>query len=133
MSNKFLDAIAHVGTDIAHFFTGAVSVAERFEKAVAAAKADSPETIAAVKPFLSEAVTTFGLITSAVAQRGANWITDQSAIAAVEATFKLVPAVLAAVEKEGGDIVSAVENKEPVPVPVTTPVQPVAEVQPSHS
>lgn len=123
MSNKFLDAVEHVGVEIGHFITGAVSVAERFHKAVQAAEADSPQTIAAAKPFIQEAATTFGLITSAVAQRGANWITDQQAIAAVEATFKLVPALLAAIEKEGGDVIAAAEGKTPEkPTPNDAPI-----------
>jgi diphthamide biosynthesis methyltransferase len=95
----------HLGVDIKALVVDVPALEAKFAKAVKSAQEDSAAVITAGKPFISAAATASAAIVAAAAQHGVNWVTDTTAVAAVENTFKQFPAFLAAIEKEGSDVI----------------------------
>jgi hypothetical protein len=100
-----------IGVDVAKVIGYLPELETKFSKAVVDAKADTAETIATGKPFIAAVAVASAAIVAATTEKGLNWQDDTSAVAQVEAAFKLWPAFWAAIEKEGSDLTLDLEAK----------------------
>ena len=98
------DFFKRIGVDIAKAVAYVPALEAKYAKAVKAATNDSAETISTGRPFVAAVAVASASIAAAYEAKGLSWTADESAVASVEAAFKLWPAFWAAIEKEGSDI-----------------------------